>query len=550
MQDLMEITCLWQQIYTPMKALLGDGPDLEKITTMWNSGSLDAELRAHSKAMEPGWDWRKLSFILEAQGKVQEREVCNAQSKVNSALQNSLQAGFSLFETNLESDHLKQRRPDAEVDTSGLVEARLQPWISETLAGLNGGIRSEVKAEAPEESDEEQPADAEGKKWAVATVCHSSAEANFVSLTIATKLFAMARNKELRIEGFPDFGGALTELKQFQRAPKPEFQVCVGLEGALVIKQALVEFWSRKEHFADRMNSLVNQHNEEFNPKNLKRGAEENPEDPESSAAQPPAKRLCLGTAKTVSELETEYTDRLTLNCGHFSLALCLSDSSVWMCASAAHTAEQGSELWGYGSGDFAKGTEAADIMTDVSAEGRWLKFSLPDANTPVILEKQRKVPEHLAEETFWNKVLGLGDLLKALEDSGEVNIEVAEHRLKKDESCSFTIEPAEEVCFVLDAVKQRKRKKPKAANALSFGAKMDFSKTRGSKNIQIIWRLRLSCHVLTLSQRRRNSAPAVKARLHTEAGDSVVSQLVPVRPCAALAGSISLKPDQALQLM
>lgn len=74
------------------------------------------------------------------------------------------------------------------------------------------------------------------------------------------------------------------------------------------------------------------------------------------------------------------------------------------MCASAAHTAEQGSELWGYGSGDFAKGTEAADIMTDVSAEGRWLKFSLPDANTPVILEKQRKVPEHLAEETFWNK--------------------------------------------------------------------------------------------------------------------------------------------------
>lgn len=120
----------------------------------------------------------------------------------------------------------------------------------------------------------------------------------------------MARNKELRIEGFPDFGGALTELKQFQRAPKPEFQVCVGLEGALVIKQALVEFWSRKEHFADRMNSLVNQHNEEFNPKNLKRGAEENPEDPESSAAQPPAKRLCLGTAKTVSELETEYTDR------------------------------------------------------------------------------------------------------------------------------------------------------------------------------------------------------------------------------------------------
>ena len=31
--------------------------------------------------------------------------------------------------------------PDATTDTSGILEARLQPWIAEALAGLGGGMR-------------------------------------------------------------------------------------------------------------------------------------------------------------------------------------------------------------------------------------------------------------------------------------------------------------------------------------------------------------------------------------------------------------------------
>ena len=72
--------------------------------------TLDAELRAHCKSMAAGWDWQKLSFVLEAQGHLQDQELEKAQSRTNSALQSSLQAGFSLFQTNLENDQVGHRR--------------------------------------------------------------------------------------------------------------------------------------------------------------------------------------------------------------------------------------------------------------------------------------------------------------------------------------------------------------------------------------------------------------------------------------------------------
>ena len=55
--------------------------------------TLDAELRAHAKAVDESFDWQKLSFVLEAKGVAQDEELNKAQSKINNALQNSLQAG-------------------------------------------------------------------------------------------------------------------------------------------------------------------------------------------------------------------------------------------------------------------------------------------------------------------------------------------------------------------------------------------------------------------------------------------------------------------------
>ena len=140
-----------------------------------------------------------------------------------------------------------------------------------------------------------------------------------------------------------------------------------------------------------------------------------------------------------------------------------------------------------------------------------------------------------------------LNDLLKVLEDSGEVSIQLAEHQLTKDSAGNFSVTPLDNVCFVLDPPKAKKKKAKvgdsvfchcmslcfqvhdvfhifsmtiivcllllvlvavslgvdvkldlqnsyscQAASALTFGAKMDLSKIRVSTNINVIWRMRL----------------------------------------------------------
>lgn len=62
-------------------------------------------------------------------------------------------------------------------------------------------------------------------------------------------------------------------------------------------------------------------------------------------------------------------------------------------------------ELFGFGSGDFLRQSEASDAMSDGSGDGRWIPFSLTDTSTFVILEKGRKAPDHLENQPFFNKV-------------------------------------------------------------------------------------------------------------------------------------------------
>ena len=60
-------------------------------------------------------------------------------------------------------------------------------------------------------------------------------------------------------------------------------------------------------------------------------------------------------------------------------------------------------------------------------------------------------------------KVMRLNDLLKTLEDLGEVSYGVADHKMAKDESGNFSIKPLVPVCFVLDAPKTKRKKSSKA---------------------------------------------------------------------------------------
>lgn len=90
------------------------------------------------------------------------------------------------------------------------------------------------------------------------------------------------------------------------------------------------------------------------------------------------------------------------MNAGSFSLHLNENAGQLWVgCSTAEYTVPQHTELFGFGSGDFLKGSEAQDVMT---ADGRWVRYFMDSNEALIILEKQRKTPDHLESATFFNK--------------------------------------------------------------------------------------------------------------------------------------------------
>ena len=59
-------------------------------------------------------------------------------------------------------------------------------------------------------------------------------------------------------------------------------------------------------------------------------------------------------------------------------------------------------ELLGFGSGDFAEGPEAGDIMGDIT--GRWLSYALGASSEQVILEVDKRLPEHIRKSDIFGK--------------------------------------------------------------------------------------------------------------------------------------------------
>lgn len=99
---------------------------------------------------------------------------------------------------------------------------------------------------------------------------------------------------------------------------------------------------------------------------------------------------------------------RIALPCGAFTLQWRKEEALLYITSEKGCTAAQSTELCGYGSGDFPSGTEATDVMSDTTAQGRWLSFDLSGSGDKmVILEPDRKGPAHLKDAEFANQAFG-----------------------------------------------------------------------------------------------------------------------------------------------
>ena len=82
-----------------------------------------------------------------------------------------------------------------------------------------------------------------------------------------------------------------------------------------------------------------------------------------------------------------------------------LTSGSLFLHSNEDYVVPEHEELCGFGSGDFAKQAEAADVMGDCA--GRWVLYDLSGtaADKLAILEHSKKLPEHLRELDIYNKV-------------------------------------------------------------------------------------------------------------------------------------------------
>ncbi|CAK8994487.1 unnamed protein product [Durusdinium trenchii] len=137
--------------------------------------------------------------------------------------------------------------------------------------------------------------------------------------------------------------------------------------------------------------------------------------------------------------------------------------------------------------GDFWFADEAREVMNE--PDGRWFSFNV-DGNTLILLEK-KDLPTHLASMNCADSVIALSNVLREMEDQGEVKLEISHHTEKDG-----TITNVKPLVFLMDMLKDKKGKGAKESNSgittKNFGARANVSVFKNTKNLSLAWRCRL----------------------------------------------------------
>ena len=151
-----------------------------------------------------------------------------------------------------------------------------------------------------------------GQKFACGTACHTHHETNFVASTVAQKVYSMARNKALKLPGFPDFGKAVKEISEMKEIAQPSYEVTVPLgNGVLAVKQNLIEYWEKCEGFEAESADLIKNHNDKYNPHGVKRGADQVGAGEGSEESEPVAKKPKVAAESVGTEKEGNIAEKL-----------------------------------------------------------------------------------------------------------------------------------------------------------------------------------------------------------------------------------------------
>ncbi|CAE7339927.1 unnamed protein product, partial [Symbiodinium sp. CCMP2456] len=358
----------------------------------------------------------------------------------------------------------------------------------------------------------------ENSKSVCAMVAHTDVELKFCKDVILHALFSKAKSKQMTINGFPDFAAAMADLSKVhttEARSEYDYQVTVPVGGSLIVLQALKNKFEASQVVSEEFTKLLEKHDHDFNRDHKTAGG--------PAAGDTEVKRL----RQSPKKLHKAFDDFTAFRANHHTLIECgmtdftmlydMEEASLWINSDRITNIPSNMEFFGFGSGDFADGATANDVLSDPN--GRWFRYCLTGSikDIQVIVECDRKLPEEVKDLAIWNKVASLHHFLVALEDAGEL-VTIMSHT-KSQENDELTCD--EKIVFVMDALKSgaKKRKISKAgclvlcpgadvcqtcvcvclfvcsgfeARPLSFGAHMDPAKIRALRPpFHVTWRMR-----------------------------------------------------------
>ena len=101
------------------------------------------------KGRDPNFDFRRLPFVQEAAGRQTEELISSAQSSVNNARKNSIQAAYNLFATNLKNDQILH---DKFVATSEMSSLRARSVMVHSLEDRESGCLRKLFCDPAEDA--------------------------------------------------------------------------------------------------------------------------------------------------------------------------------------------------------------------------------------------------------------------------------------------------------------------------------------------------------------------------------------------------------------
>lgn len=246
----------------------------------------------------------------------------------------------------------------------------------------------------------------------------------YVSNLMLNTVREACRNSSYTLQGFPNVADLIAQINNNNKnnfSIHAKYEICLPFpDGTLVIPTAIAKEWGQHEQFKDKLEALIQLHNDTYNPDNKSDSDNIDPTKVEDSEME-----MIIGTdVKTAEQFAVKHPDGDRLSIFGGELMTSGPDGDMWLAAGDKESMATVNEIcFSFGTGTFEEGSDATNLMSDATQP--WLSFKLNGPSHPIMfeVEKASTTPKFVSDfaQKMKDKVMSLGALLNEFEQNGEV---------------------------------------------------------------------------------------------------------------------------------